>query len=148
MRNWLKKKLRNQKGMTLIELLAVVVILGIIAAIAVPSIGGIIEKSKENAAVANAEMLLSAGRLYAASNSDVSGTINSDVATGGGSTVANAPRIELLSFIEGGAINDPWGAGGPTSWEITFSNSAPINVSLVYAEGTASGPAGGVTFTP
>ena len=36
----LVKRLKDQKGMTLVELLAVIVILGIIAAIAIPSIGG------------------------------------------------------------------------------------------------------------
>ncbi|RIV13331.1 prepilin-type N-terminal cleavage/methylation domain-containing protein, partial [Priestia flexa] len=45
----MKKFLKNEKGLTLIELLAVIVILGIIAAIAIPSIGGIIQKSREDA---------------------------------------------------------------------------------------------------
>ncbi|MDF2960945.1 MAG: prepilin-type N-terminal cleavage/methylation protein [Paenibacillus sp.] len=48
----LKKKLKllkNQAGLTLVELLAVIVILGVIAAIAVPAIGGVIASSKTNA---------------------------------------------------------------------------------------------------
>ena len=44
-----RRLFKNQKGFTLVELLAVIVILGIIAAIAIPSIGGIIDKSKEDA---------------------------------------------------------------------------------------------------
>ncbi len=51
------KLLRNQKGLTLVELLAVIVILGVIAAIAVPAIGGVISNSKTNADVQSKELL-------------------------------------------------------------------------------------------
>ncbi|MDE3839778.1 prepilin-type cleavage/methylation domain-containing protein [Bacillus methanolicus] len=64
----LGKRLKNQKGLTLIELLAVIVILGIIAAIAVPSIGGIIQKSKEDAVKADAIQVLNAAKTYVAAN--------------------------------------------------------------------------------
>lgn len=59
----LKKRLKNQRGLTLVELLAVIVILGIIAAIAVPSIGGIVSKAKDDAAVADALQIISAAKL-------------------------------------------------------------------------------------
>lgn len=49
--------LKNKKGVTLVELLAVIVILGIIAAIAVPTIGGLINRQKENAAQATLESI-------------------------------------------------------------------------------------------
>lgn len=64
----MKKRLKNQKGLTLIELLAVIVILGIIAAIAVPSIGGIINKTKEDAKVAEAVQIINAAKLYVTTN--------------------------------------------------------------------------------
>ena len=64
MKKFLKKKLGNEKGMTLIELLAVIVILAIIAAIAIPAIGNIIENSRHNAARADVQMVLSSANLY------------------------------------------------------------------------------------
>lgn len=59
----LKRFIRNEKGLTLIELLAVIVILGIIAAIAIPSIGGLIENSRKDAHIANAQQMVNAARL-------------------------------------------------------------------------------------
>ena len=58
-----RKALKNQKGLTLVELLAVIVILGIIAAIAVPAVANIIDNSRKDAHVANAESLYNASRL-------------------------------------------------------------------------------------
>jgi type IV pilus assembly protein PilA len=60
----LKKRLKNQRGMTLVELLAVIVILGIISAIAVPSIGGLIDKTKKDASVAEGIQIINAAKLY------------------------------------------------------------------------------------
>ncbi|MGG4491690.1 type IV pilin protein [Metabacillus idriensis] len=59
-----KKMLKNERGLTLIELLAVVVILGIIAAIAVPSISGIIKSSKQDAIITEASQIIDAAKLY------------------------------------------------------------------------------------
>ncbi|MGB3260044.1 prepilin-type N-terminal cleavage/methylation domain-containing protein, partial [Paenisporosarcina sp.] len=64
MRKFIQQKLKEQKGLTLIELLAVIVILAIIAAIALPAIGNIIQNSRIDAAKSDALNVLSAATLY------------------------------------------------------------------------------------
>ena len=61
----MKHILKNEKGLTLIELLAVIVILAIVAAIAVPAIGNIIDNSRDKAILADASSVLSAAKLAA-----------------------------------------------------------------------------------
>ncbi|MEZ7170812.1 competence type IV pilus major pilin ComGC [Sporosarcina sp. OR05] len=71
MKKWLQKRLKNEKGLTLVELLAVIVILGIIAAIAVPSIGGIIDNTKIKAVHSDAQNIISAASLYYIDNPEI-----------------------------------------------------------------------------
>lgn len=56
----MKKWLKNTKGLTLVELLAVIVILGVVAAIAVPSISGTIANSKVKADIGTYNMIVDA----------------------------------------------------------------------------------------
>lgn len=70
---------KNEKGLTLIELLVVIVILGIIAAIAVVAIGGIIENSKKDNVVGNAQQMISAAKLAVAGGNIKVSTTNTPV---------------------------------------------------------------------
>ena len=62
------RTLKNKKGLTLIELIAVLVILGIIAAIAIPTIGNTINQQRQRAAEAEWSNIMTAARLYIAQN--------------------------------------------------------------------------------
>lgn len=64
----IKKQVKNEKGLTLIELLAVLVIIAIIAAIAVPAIGNIIENSRIKAVKSDAINILNAANIYYTDN--------------------------------------------------------------------------------
>ena len=72
----MKKRMKNEKGLTLIELLAVIVILAIIAAIAIPAIGNIIDSSRVKAAKADAANILNAANIYFAENSSATSFTN------------------------------------------------------------------------
>ncbi|MDN4069601.1 prepilin-type N-terminal cleavage/methylation domain-containing protein [Paenibacillus sp. FSL R5-0407] len=61
---------KEEKGLTLIELLAVIVIIGVIAAIAIPLIGGLISDTKDNARTATANQLFEAAKLYSIANNN------------------------------------------------------------------------------
>jgi len=78
----LKRWMKNQKGFTLVELLAVIVILGIIAAIAIPAIGHIINKTDDKAKVSEAVQIIDAAKLYVASEGIDSDTELTDTQLG------------------------------------------------------------------
>lgn len=77
----MKKVLKNEKGMTLIELLAVIVIIAIIALIAVPAIGNIINNSKDKAILSDASTIISGAKIAIADGACTSSTDNSNKTT-------------------------------------------------------------------
>ncbi len=118
------KLLKNKKGVTLAELLAVITIMGIIAAIAIPAIGNVISNSRVGAAESDAVALYEAARVQC--------TVE----------VCSAAITDLGDYIDGsvgGTYSITVVAGKATEVVITYaSGSEPdgTNNTLTYSPGS------------
>lgn len=68
-----------KKGFTLVELLAVIIILGLLTIIAIPSIVGILNNEKENISDSMKNIIINASSLYIEDNSGVYPKVNNNV---------------------------------------------------------------------
>ena len=110
------ERTRRSRGFTLIELMIVVGILAIIAAIAIPSYTGYITTSRQSAAAANAQPLRLAEEDYWLDN---------------GTYVAGSWIPDGAKTLETGALGwRPDGDDGDFDYQVTISgtNSATITV--------------------
>ncbi|MFC5558753.1 prepilin-type N-terminal cleavage/methylation domain-containing protein [Ureibacillus thermophilus] len=118
MLNLLKKRLKNEKGLTLVELLAVIVILAIVAAIAIPAIGNIIENSRYNAVKADAINVLNAANLYFTENN--------------GETSVTVAKLKEQGFLDSegkikeGTITKAKGGHKLKASDITYSGNKKV----------------------
>ena len=78
---FLKKmnKAKNQKGFTLVELIVVIAILGILAAVAIGRFGGFTDSAKKSRVVAEHSMLVSAIQVWQSESENGSDAFPSDL---------------------------------------------------------------------
>jgi type IV pilus assembly protein PilA len=89
----LKQMMKDERGLSLVELLAVVVIMAIIAGIGAVTITNVIQNNKEDAGIAAVQSLMSAAVLYQTSNE------GSDQAIGVKNPAVTAADIKSAGFI-------------------------------------------------
>lgn len=120
------KRLRNQKGFTLVELLVVIAILAVLAAIVVPRVVNNIGKAREAADNSNVAMLQSSVERYFVANNSfpVTGT-DADTAAGTGT-------IDTATLVSGNYIAaapaDPWGGATPRAYRMDAGVVQPLGV--------------------
>lgn len=105
--------LKNKKGFTLVELLAVIVILAIILAIAIPSITGIVSTAKNGAFESDVKMIIK-GIEYNALEASTNGT-------------AELPLTTPLTTEQITAL----GADSTAYTSITITSKNPVTVTVV-----------------
>lgn len=98
----MKKRIKNEKGLTLIELLAVIVILAIIAAIAIPAIGNIIQNSRERAAKADVANIMNAAAIYFTENPADTTFSNTDTNAGDYISDPGTVATYTVTLVPGG----------------------------------------------
>ena len=109
---------KNKKGFTLIELMIVVAIIGILAAIAIPKFADLINKSKEGATKGSLASVRSAIQVYYGDNEGWFPADDLTCLTAAGKYLSAIPVTKLpgsghadSALVESLGINDSFGGG-------------------------------------
>ncbi|HEU4649565.1 MAG TPA: prepilin-type N-terminal cleavage/methylation domain-containing protein [Gemmatimonadales bacterium] len=131
----------NRKGFTLIELLIVVVIIGILAAIAIPKFANTKEKATVASMKSDLKNLVAAQEAFFSDNQDYAGSVGATQQNGtaGAGILAFTPSANNVITIQ---------YGGASGWSATVTNPTVTSLSndvcgiFVGDAATFAGPAG------
>ena len=122
--------LKNRKGFTLIELLIVVVIIGILAAIAIPKFANTKGKAYVTQMKSDLRNLVTAEEAYFADSAKYT------------------DQVTLLKFNVSSAVNSPTIASGAGYWTATNTHTQLSGATCGIMMGTSTFPSIGVTTNP
>jgi len=114
----LTKFIKNQRGLTLVELLAVVVILGIVSTIAVVSIGNVIQNSREDGVRSDAIQILNAAEIYVAQ----------------GRAIGDNDQVSGITSVDLGESLAREGALADVDWEVNRNNTGQLTITTGIIE--------------
>lgn len=144
LQTWAQTRLQNEEGLTLIELMVVIVILGIIATIAIPAISAAINNSKTSATETEMSALQQAVQEYDANNGVY------PLPTGSNTLVQILTSSSNGGpYLDSSTFNDGWGQAigyDPVGTATGNYQGASVSGSTGYVLG-ALGSAGGTAFT-
>jgi prepilin-type N-terminal cleavage/methylation domain-containing protein len=124
--------MQNRKGFTLIELLIVVVIIGILAAIAIPKFANTKEKAYLASMKSDLRNMATTQESYFADNQVYT--------TGPASNVAGA-TVSLNGFVPSSGVTVGATASGGTGWVATAAHTATTKTCAIFVGPTVQAPA-------
>ena len=127
----------NRKGFTLIELLIVVVIIGILAAIAIPKFANTKQKAIVASMKSDLRNMVTAQEAFFSDNNDYAGSTNALAQTNG---VAGAGKVNFVPSTGNALVLTYVNASG---WKATMTNPAVTGVPAncgIYTGAVANAP--------